>query len=281
MGRSAQGEVTTEPPARDGDALRIDHRQRQGDVEDGVDHRFPIRPHLGAALDEHRALARTVEDQAMVAALGGRHDRGEIDVAHRAVVAVDEDHQRAQRHRAGGGGDEIARQPPALERDAERGRLGLEHAHRLIEGAGLVGVGGAQAAVHRGAVERMIGGGVEGAGAEQEIARARAPAEGEGLLRFRRQAVRGGVPRIEIGTVVALADGPGGGEHLTEIGTAIGDVGERPGAEPVVQVVLEQEPHDILVVSPAGGAQCATVKTSTTLAAGAFAILLSAGRDNA
>lgn len=63
---------------------------------------------------------------------------------------------------------------------------------------------------------------------------------GQGLVALALQPAARGDKRVIEGAVVAVPHGVRHGPDLAEIGAAIGDVSQRPGAEVIVEFVLEQ-----------------------------------------
>ena len=100
-----------------------------------------------------------------------------------------------------------------------------------------------QSRIDRRAIDRMIGGRIEGAGSQVEFPGA--------LLvsalcrRFRRGD--GAVPRLDPGVGegvrTAVPDFRADSRELAKVRTAIRNVGERPGPEAVEKVIFEQDAH--------------------------------------
>src|SRR5580698_3285900 len=89
----------------------------------------------------------------------------------------------------------------------------------------------------------MVGANVEGAGAEIEVARGGEVAGFFRVFGLREAAIAGRNPGFVERASVAIADGGTDGLDFCEFGATSSDVGERPTAEFIEQVVFKQETH--------------------------------------
>ena len=154
-GRGTRRQVPTEAPAVEHDPVGVDVGTIHHGVDDGRDHPLPVGDHGDAVVDEQRALARAVEEQAVVPPLGRRPTCGQVHVGHRGVIAVRGDEERPSLAR--GSRDEVRRQRAAVERDRQRLSRPLTERHGLVEGAHLAVEGRPQAGIDGRAVERVVG----------------------------------------------------------------------------------------------------------------------------
>jgi hypothetical protein len=114
-----------------------------------------------------------------------------------------------------------------------------------VESGHLPAEGRKQARIDRRTVERMERRRMEGTGPEIECARTGDMIRGDRHIGRRRQPIACCGPGVEIRTVAALPDRPGDGADFAEIGAAIGDIGDRPGAEVLMQLVAKQASHGV------------------------------------
>ena len=111
---------------------------------------------------------------------------------------------------------------------------------RLVESGHLFAEGRRQARVDRRAVERVERRRVIGAGPKIERPCMRDVTFRERRVGFGADAARCRNPCVVIRAVVAVADGIGYGPDFAKLRPAIGNVGDGPGAEVFVQVVVEK-----------------------------------------
>ena len=85
---STNGEIAAEAPSAEGDTFWIYIGQGEREIDHRSDDRFPVRPQAEALQDQHLALARPVEDQAVIAPSTGGHGGGKISVGDAGIIAV-------------------------------------------------------------------------------------------------------------------------------------------------------------------------------------------------
>src|ERR1700733_4104682 len=71
-------EIAAEAPPAESDAFRVDIGQRERKNDHRFDDSLPVRPKVDFLQDQHLALARPVEDQAVIAPATGRYGRGKV-----------------------------------------------------------------------------------------------------------------------------------------------------------------------------------------------------------
>jgi hypothetical protein len=97
-----------------------------------------------------------------------------------------------------------------------------------------------QPGINRRAIERMVGGAIEGARPQIELSCTVPVAGCVGRFRRRNCAVARCYPGRVIGLYTTAAHGLSNGGELAEVRSAVGNVGERPSPEAVQKVVFEQ-----------------------------------------
>ncbi|MNT17193.1 hypothetical protein D3C72_1523310 [compost metagenome] len=120
LGCGARRKVTTQAPAAEHDAFRIDDVELQREVDHRRDDGFPIGAQIQALLNQHLALPRSIENQAMVATARCRHGGREIKIRDGAVVPIREDDKRPGGVLLPGRGNQVGRHGSAFERNPHR-----------------------------------------------------------------------------------------------------------------------------------------------------------------
>ena len=218
-------------------------RKGQREIDDGADHRLPVRPQRDAALVKHRALSWPIEQKSVIAAPAGCDGRGEEHVGDRSVVAIGENDRRPRHLGKSRCWQKVSRHGFSLEGDALRSGRWIAKRKPIVERLPLLVESRDQPRIDRRAIERMVGGRIVGARHQVQFSRA-CPVAGL-ARRFRRckRAVPRRHPGRVIGVNVAPAHGLSNGGELAEVRSAIRNVGERPSSEAVQKVVFEQNAH--------------------------------------
>ncbi len=227
-GGGASGEEPAEACAHERDPVGIDLGPPESGVDDRADDRFPVGPERETLVAQDRALPRTVEGDAVVAA-AGRGGRGdEVGLLEDGVIAAVVDEGRPRGVRVVGP-EEVAGERGSFERDRElfcgwvqQSGGGREaFADTLAEERDLGIVGGVLAEVEvRCSV--VVG------GAQERLPRGDPVSVAERLLSFGVQALRDLLPvRVPRG-LVPIGNLSCRDDHLTEVRTAVAGVAGDP-----------------------------------------------------
>ena len=197
-------------------------------------------------LEQHPSLAGAVEHDAVIAARAGGQDGSKQHVGDRAVVAVGEDDRRPRCCGISRRRNEIGRHRCALKWNALRQDRRIEQPQPSVERADPFSISREEPRIDWRAEQGMQAGRVEHARPQENFAGADERSAPLGRIRLGGEAVARGDPRFVEARRVAAANRLCDRLDLAKIGPAVGDIGDRPRAEFVKQVVLEQKAHPYL-----------------------------------
>jgi hypothetical protein len=257
--RCPRGEHPAEADPHQRDPVVVDAGEGGEVVEHGADHVLPVRAQRQAAAVDRTGLSRAVEGQRVVPAVKRRQPAQVVQFLGAAVETVVHHHGRTREPVVGRPVEPPLQHGP-LVGDPHRFDHGPVQARRRREARGTALVGVVDPGITGITVEEELGGAVVRRRAQHAVAGTDPVSGVQTGLRLGLHAVGGGSPRGVPALVVTGRDLLGRGEHLTDIGSAVGGVPEDPQRlEPELRVIGEHHWSHQAFTSPSGLGRDGTV----------------------